>query len=68
MDQGSEKQRVHPAITKCLDHLEILQVDNKVKQVVYMHLESVFREGYQEGREDAVREMTEPANQVDMLP
>lgn len=32
---------VHPIIRKCLTHLDILGADDKLKQIVYMYMESL---------------------------
>ena len=36
--------QVHPTIKKCLQHLEIIEADDKVKQIVYMYMESLYKE------------------------
>lgn len=41
------------SIKKCLDHLDVLEVDTKTKQIVYMYLEKIYREGYENGQRAA---------------
>ncbi|CEG29680.1 hypothetical protein [Bacillus sp. B-jedd] len=36
--------QVHPTIRKCLQHLEIIEANDKVKQIVYMYMESLYKE------------------------
>ncbi|SFA80313.1 MULTISPECIES: hypothetical protein [unclassified Bacillus (in: firmicutes)] len=40
----SNSQVMHPTIRKCLQHLEILDADDKTKQIVYMYMESLYKE------------------------
>ncbi|WP_158587627.1 hypothetical protein [Neobacillus notoginsengisoli] len=35
---------IHPIIRKCLQHLDIIEADDKVKQIVYMYMESLHKE------------------------
>lgn len=35
---------IHPTIKKCIKHLDLLEADNKTKQIVYMYLESLYKE------------------------
>lgn len=45
VNRMSNSQKVmHPTIRKCLQHLEILDADDKTKQIVYMYMESLFKE------------------------
>ncbi|WP_156319869.1 hypothetical protein [Bacillus sp. FJAT-18017] len=37
-------KQVHPTIRKCLQHLDILEADDKIKQIVYMYMESLQKE------------------------
>lgn len=43
MEFGLQKT-VHPTIRKCLKHLDVIQVDDKTKQIVYMYMETLLRE------------------------
>ncbi|WP_156424419.1 hypothetical protein [Bacillus sp. FJAT-27445] len=36
--------QVHPIIRKCLQHLDIIEADDKVKQIVYMYMQSLYKE------------------------
>ncbi|MBM7694143.1 hypothetical protein JOC77_003587 [Peribacillus deserti] len=36
--------RKHPTITRCLQHLSVLGADEKTKQIVYMYMESLYRD------------------------
>ncbi|RFU62061.1 hypothetical protein [Peribacillus glennii] len=36
--------KVHPAIERCLKHLHILGTDDKIRQIVYMYMETLARE------------------------
>ncbi|WP_026584523.1 hypothetical protein [Bacillus sp. J33] len=38
------KKGIHPTIKKCLQHLDILQANDKTKQIVYMYMESLLLE------------------------
>ncbi|NGP43932.1 hypothetical protein G4V62_02815 [Bacillaceae bacterium SIJ1] len=38
---------------QCSQHLDMLHVDNKVKQIVYMYMETLYRDAYAEGQTDA---------------
>ena len=42
----NEKQPpdIHPIIKKCLTHLDVLGADVKVKQIVYMYMETLHQE------------------------
>lgn len=35
---------MHPIIRKCLTHLDILGADDKLKQIVYMYMESLHQD------------------------
>jgi hypothetical protein len=50
---GDNIVRVHPIIKKCLKHLDILETDDKTKQIVYMYMETLFRE-LQQAEKDRV--------------
>lgn len=42
---GFESQKtIHPTIRKCLQHLDVIQADDKTKQLVYMYMETLLRE------------------------
>lgn len=42
---GFESQKaIHPTIRKCLQHLDVIQADDKTKQIVYMYMETLLRE------------------------
>ncbi|MHC0036828.1 hypothetical protein [Pseudoneobacillus sp. C159] len=42
--ESNNKIRVHPIIKKCMKHLDILETDDKTKQIVYMYMETLHRE------------------------
>ncbi|WP_157888225.1 hypothetical protein [Bacillus marinisedimentorum] len=44
MTESPKKEKIHPTINRCMEHLKVLEVDNKVRQVVYMYMESLYRE------------------------
>ena len=35
---------IHPIIKKCLTHLDVLGADVKLKQIVYMYMETLHKE------------------------
>ncbi|MBT2640335.1 MULTISPECIES: hypothetical protein [unclassified Bacillus (in: firmicutes)] len=35
---------IHPTIRKCMQHLDVIQADDKTKQIVYMYMETLLRE------------------------
>jgi hypothetical protein len=35
---------IHPTIKKCMKHLDVIQADDKTKQIVYMYMESLMKE------------------------
>lgn len=42
---GSHSQKpIHPTIRKCMQHLDVIQADDKTKQIVYMYMETLLRE------------------------
>ena len=41
---NAESQSMHPTIRKCLQHLDVLEADNKTKQIVYMYMEALYKE------------------------
>ncbi len=42
---GMDSQKaMHPTIRKCLQHLDVIQADDKTKQIVYMYMETLVRE------------------------
>ncbi|MDQ0414658.1 MULTISPECIES: hypothetical protein [Mesobacillus] len=50
---GKDSQKaIHPTIRKCLQHLDVIQADDKTKQIVYMYMETLLRE-----RDRAAEEM-----------
>lgn len=36
--------KMHPTIKRCLTHLEVLGTDDKTKQIVYMYLQTLYKE------------------------
>ncbi|MDP4163384.1 MAG: hypothetical protein Q8906_04270 [Bacillota bacterium] len=40
----SDKHPIHPTIRKCLQHLDIIEADEKTKQLVYMYMESLYKD------------------------
>ncbi len=44
MTESTKKEKMHPTINRCMEHLKVLEVDSKVRQVVYMYMESLYRE------------------------
>lgn len=35
---------IHPTIRKCMQHLDVIEADDKTKQIVYMYMETLLRE------------------------
>ncbi len=35
---------IHPTIRRCMQHLDVIQADDKTKQIVYMYMETLLRE------------------------
>ncbi|GAA0328312.1 hypothetical protein GCM10008967_18510 [Bacillus carboniphilus] len=35
---------LHPTIKKCLQHLDVLGADDKIKQIVYMYMEGLKKD------------------------
>lgn len=35
---------IHPTVKKCLQHIDVLQTDDKTKQIVYMYMEALLLE------------------------
>ncbi|TLS38199.1 hypothetical protein [Pseudalkalibacillus caeni] len=50
--ENNRETREKLAVDKCLKHLEVIEADNKVKQLVYMYMTNLYREAYSEGYED----------------
>ncbi|TDQ36088.1 hypothetical protein EV213_12019 [Aureibacillus halotolerans] len=48
------------AMQQCNRHLDMLGVDNKVKQLVYMYMETIYRDAYAKGQADAKTAMISP--------
>lgn len=40
-DENERKQTTHPVIRKCMQHLEIIEANDKTKQIVYMYLKAM---------------------------
>ena len=38
------KESTHPVLRKCMQHLEIIDADDKIKQIVYMYLKTMDEE------------------------
>lgn len=38
------QKSIHPTIRKCMKHLDVIQADDKTKQIVYMYMETLLRE------------------------
>ena len=38
------KESTHPVLRKCMQHLEIINADDKIKQIVYMYLKTMDEE------------------------
>ena len=45
-------QKEKLAVDRCMKHLEIVNVEPKVRQLISMYLTSIYREAYQEGYQD----------------
>lgn len=45
-------QKEKLAVDRCMKHLEVVNVEPKVRQLISMYLTSIYREGYQEGVAD----------------
>ncbi|WP_158553362.1 hypothetical protein [Peribacillus saganii] len=35
---------MHPTIKRCLQHLEVIKTDDKTRQIVYMYMQSLYKE------------------------
>ncbi len=44
LDEKTMPENMHPIIRKCLTHLDILGADDRLKQIVYMYMESLHKE------------------------
>ncbi|PQD95555.1 hypothetical protein CYL18_09740 [Pradoshia eiseniae] len=44
LDKKTTPADVHPIIRRCLTHLDILGADDKLKQIVYMYMETLCQE------------------------
>lgn len=44
MENKTAPADMHPIIRKCLTHLDILGADDKLKQIVYMYMESLHQD------------------------
>lgn len=40
----NSQMAMHPTIRKCLQHLDVIQADDKTKQIVYMYMETLLRD------------------------
>ena len=49
---GKNIQKEKLAVDRCLKHLEVVNVEPKVRQLISMYLTSIYREAYQEGYQD----------------
>ncbi|MDO6656607.1 hypothetical protein [Anaerobacillus sp. 1_MG-2023] len=56
-------QKEKLAVDRCMKHLEVVNVEPKVRQLISMYLTSIYREGYQEGFEDGSK-YPESANRL----
>ncbi|MBS4218145.1 hypothetical protein KHA96_07375 [Bacillus sp. FJAT-49711] len=36
-----KKQRTHPIVRKCMQHLNVIEANDKTKQIVYMYLKAM---------------------------
>lgn len=45
-------QKEKLAVDRCMKHLEVVNVEPKVRQLISMYLTSIYREAYQEGYQD----------------
>ncbi|MBF0707072.1 hypothetical protein IQ283_10755 [Alkalihalobacillus hwajinpoensis] len=45
-------QKEKLAVDRCMKHLEVVNVEPKVRQLISMYLTSIYREGYQDGIAD----------------
>lgn len=45
-------QKEKLAVDRCLKHLEVVNVEPKVRQLISMYLTSIYREAYEEGYQD----------------
>ncbi|MCJ8005883.1 hypothetical protein ACFFF5_05900 [Lederbergia wuyishanensis] len=39
--ETAKKQMTHPIIRKCMQHLEVIEANDKTKQIVYMYLKAM---------------------------
>lgn len=52
--RNAQKEKL--AVDRCMKHLEVVNVEPKVRQLVYMYMTSIYREAYEEGLSDAERQ------------
>jgi len=43
-DEIGKKQVTHPVIRKCMQHLDVIEANDKTKQIVYMYLKAMDQE------------------------
>ncbi|MCR2821096.1 hypothetical protein [Lederbergia panacisoli] len=36
-----KKQMTHPVVRKCMQHLDVIEANDKTKQIVYMYLKAM---------------------------
>ncbi|TKD68793.1 hypothetical protein [Pseudalkalibacillus hwajinpoensis] len=46
-------QKEKLAVDRCMKHLEVVNVEPKIRQLVSMYMTSIYREAYEEGFSDA---------------
>ncbi|MBS4204204.1 hypothetical protein [Lederbergia citrea] len=44
MEDEIGKKQTHPVIRKCMQHLEIIEANDKTKQIVYMYMKAMENE------------------------
>ncbi|CAM4064025.1 hypothetical protein [Lederbergia lenta] len=62
MDNETEKKHAkHPVIRKCMQHLEVIEANDKTKQIVYMYMKTMDDEII------ALKEKNEQVNRSEKL-
>ncbi|WP_347552152.1 hypothetical protein ABFG93_08045 [Pseudalkalibacillus hwajinpoensis] len=49
-------QKEKLAVDRCMKHLDVVNVEPKVKQLVSMYMTSLYRQAYEEGFADSEKE------------
>lgn len=54
MTERQNFNHIHPTIRKCLKHLDVLGADPKLKQIVYMYMETLHQENKKISKKEEV--------------